>query len=103
MYEQGVYKFSHKKLGYCHISCMHKYKNALELGTEVVIVDNTNTKAKDYTFYEDLAHEKGYMVFCLIVENAHNGKDIHNVPEATLQGQAANILNSLRLLPSGAA
>ena len=99
MFEDGEYKFEVRKLGFCHIKCMHQFKTALEDGAELVIVDNTNTKVKDYSFYEDLAKEKGYRVFVLVVENTANQKDIHGVPEATLTKQAENIKTSLRLLP----
>jgi hypothetical protein len=34
--------------------------------------------------YYDLAKEYGYMVFSIIVENRHGGKNVHNVPEGKI-------------------
>ena len=35
--------------------------------------------------YYELAEKYGYAVFSLIVENRHGGKNVHNVPEETLE------------------
>jgi hypothetical protein len=35
--------------------------------------------------YYDLATEYGYTVFSLVVENRHNGVNVHNVPEEVLE------------------
>jgi hypothetical protein len=35
--------------------------------------------------YFDMAKEYNYAVFSLVVENRHGGKNVHGVPEATLE------------------
>jgi hypothetical protein len=44
-------------------------------------VSNTFTQEWEMQPYYDLAKEYGYMVFSIIVENRHGGKNVHNVPE----------------------
>jgi hypothetical protein len=34
--------------------------------------------------YYDLAKEYGYMVFSIVVENRHGGKNVHNVPDEAI-------------------
>ena len=34
--------------------------------------------------YYEMAEKYGYVVFSVIVENRHGGKNVHGVPEATL-------------------
>jgi hypothetical protein len=45
-----------------------------------IAVSNTFTQEWEMKPYFELAEKYGYMVFCVIVENVHNGKNIHNVP-----------------------
>ena len=63
-----------------------------------VIVANTNTKERDFSFYEKAAKEAGAMFISLVVENRNGNKDIHNVPQNIREMQAENIRNSLLLL-----
>lgn len=35
--------------------------------------------------YFELAEKYGYVVFSLVVENRHNGKNIHGVPDEKLE------------------
>jgi predicted aldo/keto reductase-like oxidoreductase len=46
-----------------------------------IVVSNTFTQEWEMQPYYDLAKEYGYMVFSIIVENRHGGKNVHNVPE----------------------
>jgi hypothetical protein len=63
---------------------------------EKIIVANTSTTARELKPYYDLALKYGYQVFSVIVENRHEGKNIHNVPEETLQKMAERF--SIKLL-----
>jgi hypothetical protein len=63
-----------------------------------IIVDNTSTKERDFSFYENAAKEHGAMFISLVVENRHGNKDIHSVPQSVREMQAENIKNSLLLL-----
>ncbi len=82
--KDGKYMFDVSKLGAAHMTCQAKCEKALESGEERVIVANTNTTEKELNTYMKLGKKYGYIVFSLIVENRHGGKNSHNVPDTTL-------------------
>jgi adenylate kinase len=81
----GEYKWKLENQGYAHKSCQDKCKRLMETNAERIIVANTSTTVKEMKPYLDMAADFGYMVFSLVVENRHGGKDVHNVPEASLE------------------
>jgi hypothetical protein len=95
----GNYNFDASKLGVAHTYCQNLFMFHLT-NTDVkgVIVANTNTKERDFSFYEKAAKEAGAMFISLVVENRNGNKDIHNVPQNIREMQAENIKNSLLLL-----
>jgi len=52
---------------------------------ERIVVANTNTTEREMQPYYDLARQFGYTVYSVIIENRHGSKNIHDVPEATLE------------------
>ena len=76
----GEYQFDATKLGDAHESCRRKCKLLMTIGVEKIAVSNTSTTKKEFAPYVDMAKEHGYTVFFIIVENRHNGQDVHNVP-----------------------
>jgi hypothetical protein len=50
-----------------------------------IVVSNTFTQEWEMNDYYKMAEELGYMVFSLIVENRHGGKNIHGVPDDKLE------------------
>lgn len=96
-YEGGVYKFDASKLFLAHKICQQKFKKALDNSRKLVIVANTNTSPKEWKYYEEEAKKAGYRVFFVILENRHEGKNIHGVPESTLEAQESRIKQSLKL------
>jgi hypothetical protein len=96
----GNYNFDATKLGIAHKECQQKFMEALYGGPTVegIVVANTNTKERDFAFYEKAAKEAGAMFISLVVENRHGNKDIHSVPQSVREMQAENIKNSLLLL-----
>lgn len=93
----GNYVFDINKLGYCHRQCQEKFAKAISEQQSPIVVANTNTTPRDWKFYDETAKASGYLVFHLVIENRHNGTDIHNVPASTLQKQEQNIRNNLKL------
>lgn len=93
----GVYKFNSEKLGAAHGACRRKFQKAVDTGAKCVIVANTNTKKSDWEFYEEYGKQNNYRVFFIVLENRHNGVNIHSVNESTLIKQENNIKNSLKL------
>lgn len=93
----GRYKWSPQEIGLAHKWCQEKFKKALHDGVPLVICSNTSTKNSEVDFYLNLAKEFGYQVFCMLMENRNETKNIHNVPEETLLKQERNIKESLKL------
>ena len=88
--EYGEYKFDASKLKEAHAWCKEQVQNWMETngrGFDVprIVVSNTFTQEWEMKPYYDLAREHGYMVFSLIVENRHGGKNVHNVPEDKIE------------------
>lgn len=65
--KSGEYEFDSKKLGNAHSYCRGKAEAAMWLGTDVVIVDNTNTQKWEFEPYVLLAEENEYDVEEVIV------------------------------------
>lgn len=84
-----VYEFDPKKLGAAHLQCQDKTRKAMMAEFSHIFVANTFTRESEMKDYYKLAEEHGYRVFSIIVENKHNGKDVHNVPEETLKAMKA--------------
>ena len=95
--EAGNYKWVAEKIGSAHVWCQNKYHTALFSDVDNIIVANTNTRARDVNSYHKLALDFGYTVFVLTVENWHNGKDIHNVPDEAKLKMAEQLKNSIKL------
>lgn len=49
------------------------------------MVANTFTKKSEMNEYFKLAETYGYMIHSIIVENRHNGVNVHNVPEEQIE------------------
>jgi predicted kinase len=83
--KDGQYKFDPTKLRDAHEWCQNKVKNCMVEGIKDISVSNTFTQEWEMQAYIDMASAYGYMVFSIIVENRHGGKNTHNVPSETLE------------------
>jgi len=83
--ENGNYNFDVTKLRNAHEWCREKTEIAMKRGADKVIVSNTFTQEWEMDEYYKLAEKYGFKVMSIIVENRHDGKNIHNVPEETLE------------------
>jgi predicted kinase len=81
----GVYKWDASKIGNAHAECQSNVAHAMKNGQPKIFVANTNTTKKELEPYYRMAEEHGYKVYSLIVENRHNGQNVHNVPKDTLE------------------
>lgn len=93
----GKYCFKIENLSKAHQWCQDKARTAMKHDVKLVIVANTNCRAKDAKVYEKMAEEHEYKVVSLVVENIDGRKDIHSVPLDVLETQKKNLINSLRL------
>lgn len=95
----GNYNFDASKLGAAHQQCQELFMYWLtNTDAKCIIVANTNTKERDFAFYEKAAKEHGATFISLIVENRHGNSDVHNVPSFAKEHQATNIMNSIKLI-----
>lgn len=83
--KDGEYKFDATMLKHAHNWCHDVVENWMESSMERIIVSNTFTQQWEIKPYYEMAERYGYRVHSLIVENIHNGKSLHNVPEDKLQ------------------
>lgn len=95
--EQGEYKFDYSKLNDAHRECENKFRNFIQRETPVIIVANTNTRKKDFSFYQEMALQNGYRVARLVLEHWHKTPDVHGVPEETKETQRQRLLESLEI------
>jgi predicted kinase len=58
----GKYNFDIKKLGAAHKNCKEKCKAAMSTGTKHIVIDNTNSTAREMSPYLKMAEEYGYKV-----------------------------------------
>lgn len=95
--ETGEYNFNANKLGAAHNYCRQKFIDFLEKEVSCVIVDNTGTSYKEIEYYLDKAKEYGYSVFSLVIENRNDTKNVHSVPDLTLEKQEKRLRESIKL------
>lgn len=94
--DNGIYRWKADNVPAAHAWCFDIAKYAMECG-QSVIIDNTNTSEWEVEKYRDLALSFDYQVFVLVVENRHEGKNVHNVPEATLDKMRERLQRSIKL------
>lgn len=94
--KDGNYNWSLDKLPNAHMYCQNKFKQALLDEISLIIVANTSTREKDVNYYRNLAIEANYKVFVILLENWHNGTDIHNVPEETKERMKSQLKESIK-------
>lgn len=85
--EAGEYIFDKSRLDEVAIKCQAVVAEAMNKDVERIFVHNTFTTKEEMEPYFDLAHEHGYDIHTLIVENRGGWKSLHDVPEPTRKNQ----------------
>lgn len=83
--EKGNYNFDSTKLKEAHNECQLKCAERMKMEFSKIVVANTFTEEWEMKVYFDIADRYHYRVHTLIVENRHNGENIHNVPDDKVQ------------------
>jgi predicted kinase len=89
--ETGEYNFDGSKLKDAHKYCQDLVETYMKDSLindqfyREIAVSNTFTQEWEMKPYFELAEKYGYMVFTVVVENRHNGKNVHGVPEDKLE------------------
>jgi predicted kinase len=81
----GNYEWKANQIGNAHLWCQKKCKTLMDVNAEKIVIANTTVAARDLRPYTDLAEKYGYRVYSVIVENRFSTKNIHNVPEETIE------------------
>ena len=81
----GNYQFDASKIKNAHNWCRHSVMDAMKEGHPIVVVSNTFTQEWEMDVYYLLAEELGYRVTSMIVENRHEGKNIHGCPDDKIE------------------
>ena len=58
--KSGRYEFDARKLGIAHTFCRAKVEAAVELGANLIVVDNTNTQKWEFEPYINIAEANDY-------------------------------------------
>jgi predicted kinase len=81
----GNYHFDPSKIKDAHNWCRHSVMDAMREEHPIVVVSNTFTQEWEMDVYYLLAEELGYRVTSMIVENRHEGKNIHGCPDDKIE------------------
>lgn len=80
----GNYLFDASKLADAHFWCQERTREELNRGDNVA-VSNTSTTEKEVEVYRKIAENAGANFVSIVMENRHNGENIHNVPADKIQ------------------
>jgi predicted kinase len=83
--DKGVYNFESQKLKEAHNDCQLKCAERMKLEISRIVVANTFTQDWEMQPYIDMAERYKYRVHTLIVENRHEGQNIHGVPNEKIE------------------
>jgi hypothetical protein len=77
----GAYIFKPELIRDAHDWCRQGVLESMKSGEPKIVVSNTFTQKWEMDAYYLMAEERGYVVFSIIVENRHNGVNIHGCPD----------------------
>jgi predicted kinase len=89
--KEGNYNFDASKLRQAHEWCRNEVERRMVENSITpqyypeIVVSNTFTQEWEMEPYFKLAEQYGYRVFTVIVENRHDGKNVHGVPDEKLE------------------
>lgn len=87
---EGNYNFDGSKIKLAHEYCRAQTgawmkTDGLQVNVDKIVVSNTFTQEWEMEPYYELAKKYGYKVFSIIVENRHEGTNVHGVPEEKIE------------------
>ena len=86
----GNYNFDGSKIKLAHEYCRAQTEAWMQtkgdqVNVDKIVVSNTFTQEWELQPYYELAIKYGYYVTCIVVENRHGNRSIHNVPEEKVE------------------
>ena len=98
----GKYIFDRSQIGQAHKYCRTWFDAFIKSGTDLIIVDNTNVKRKDFAYYIDQAQKYKYAVTEVLVGGwsdnditTYHRRCTHGVPLETIQRMALSLRESI--------
>lgn len=80
------YEFDISKIKVAHMWCQEMVEDSMFGGKDDrIVVSNTFTQEWEMKPYIMMAEKYGFKVFTIIVENRHDGLNVHDVPEDKIQ------------------
>ena len=79
------YEFDKSKIKSAHDYCHKKTLGYMKIGRQKIFVANTFTEEWEMEEYYKLAKKYDYTVFSIIIENRHDGKNVHDVPKENIE------------------
>jgi predicted kinase len=83
--DKGNYNFDGTKLKQAHNECQLKCAERMKLEISRIVVANTFTEKWEMDSYYEMAERYKYRVHTVIVENRHESKNVHGVPDEKLE------------------
>jgi predicted kinase len=83
--ENGAYNFEPSKIKEAHADCQLKCAEQMKMEISRIVVANTFTQEWEMDSYYEMAERYGYRVHSVIVENRHNGKNVHGVADEKIE------------------
>ena len=87
--EQGNYVFHHLDNHKAYAACQERARGAMEAQEPLVVLDHTNTMEWEMEPFFKLAESFHYRVQVCTVENRHQGKSVHAIPDEQLEKMKA--------------
>jgi predicted kinase len=81
----GKYEWKPENVRKSHTECQSKCERLMKMGSTPIKIANTLTTKKEMNFYYKLAEKHNYKVFTIIVENRMKIKNVHSVPDETIE------------------
>jgi predicted kinase len=88
---KGEYEYDAKLIGVAHKVCFQNYMAAIAAKEELIIIDNTNTRARERRGYVWEALQAGYEVYLKVFPVPDKNRNIHGVPWDKVLSMAAKI------------
>jgi predicted kinase len=85
MDDKGNYNFDATKIKQAHNDCQQKCAERMKLEISRIVVANTFTEKWEMDSYYEMAERYKYRVHTVIVENRHESKNVHGVPDEKLE------------------
>ena len=83
--EEGEYIFDATRLKEAHNDCLLRCANKMKNEIFRIVVANTFTQEWEMEKYYEIAERYNYRVHSIIVENRHDGENVHGVPSEKLE------------------